>query len=197
MAFILVLVLLAALCVSGVAILMFRPAQPLSQTDLQPRFPIARPFEVLISCEVYKQHGWTWYGGDAPIRALFAGCKPQGDFYLVGTPSTPEEACAARNQPEVAFLLTGSGDVTNVALTRSSGSSSVDQKVLQLVRDSRNPATKCGECAVFAKVPVSLNCRQILNITSLSTIPAPLPAWSSTSDAPTATGPDTAARSLQ
>ena len=89
MALILVLVLLAALCVSGVAILlMFRPAEHLSQTDLQPRFPIERPFEVLISCEVHKQHGWTWYGGDAPIRALFAGCKPQGDFYLVGTPST-------------------------------------------------------------------------------------------------------------
>ena len=153
------LLLLAALCAFGAAVLLLPPAKHLSQTDLQPRLPIERPFEVLISCEVHKQYGWTLYGGDAPILALFAGCKPRGNFYLVGAPSTPEEACAARNQPEVAFLLTGSGDVTNVALTRSSGSSSVDQKVLQLVRDSRYPATKCGECAVFAKVPVSLNCR--------------------------------------
>jgi hypothetical protein len=158
-ALILVLVLLAALCVLGSAVLMFRPAEHLSKTDLQPRFPIERPFEVLISCEVHKQYGWTWYGGDAPIRALFAGCKPQGSFYIVGAPSTSEEACAARNQPEVAFLLTESGDVKNVALTRGSGSSSIDQKVLQMVRGSRYPATKCGECAVFAEVPVNLKCR--------------------------------------
>jgi len=35
----------------------------------------------------------------------------------------------------------------------------VDQKVLQMVRDSRYPSTNCGVCAVFAEVPVSLKGR--------------------------------------
>ncbi|SRR6266581_1504553 len=80
-------------------------------------------------------------------------------FYLVASPSTPHEACDTRNQPEVAFLLTESGEVENVALTRGSGNPSVDQKVLQMVRDSRYPSTNCGVCAVFAEVSVSLKGR--------------------------------------
>jgi len=159
MGLILVLLLLAALCAFGAAALLFLPAKRLSQTDLQPRLPVERPFEVLISCKVHRQYGWTLYGGDAPIRALFAGCKPQGNFYIVAAPSTPEEACETRNQPEVTFQLTESGEVQNVALTRGSGNPSVDRKILQMIRDSRYPATNCGACAVFAKVPVSLNCR--------------------------------------
>ena len=148
-----------ALCALAAALFLFRPTERLSETDLQPRLPIERPFDVLISCDVHKESGWALYGGDAPIRALFAGCKPQGNFYLVASPSTPHEACDTRNQPEVAFLLTESGEVKNVALTRGSGNPSVDQKVLQMVRDSRYPSTNCGACAVFAKVPVSLKCR--------------------------------------
>jgi TonB family protein len=153
------LLVLAALCAFGAAVLLLPPAKRLNQTDLQPRVPIERPFEVLISCEVHKQTGEAVYGDDAPVFALFAGCKPQGNFYLVAAPSTPAEACATRNRPEVAFQLTKSGEVQNVALTRGSGNPSVDRKVLQMVRDSRYPATNCGACAVFARVPVSLNCR--------------------------------------
>jgi hypothetical protein len=159
MGLILALLVLAALCAFGAAVLLFPPAKRLSQTDLQPRLPIERPFEVLISCEVHKQTGEAVYGDDAPVFALFAGCKPKGNFYLVAAPSTPAESCATRNQPEVAFHLTKSGDVQNVALTRGSSNLSVDGKVLQMVRDSRYPATNCGACTVFARVPVSLNCR--------------------------------------
>src|SRR2546428_9995770 len=71
-------------------------------------------------------------------------------FYLVASPSTPHEACDTRTE---------SGEVENVALTRGSGNPSVDQKVLQMVRDSRYPSTNCGVCAVFAEVSVSLKGR--------------------------------------
>ena len=132
----------------------------LSQADLQPRLPIERPFEVLISCESHnQQNGWTWYGGDAPIGALFAECRPTGNFYLVAPPSTQQEACETRNRPEVAFDLTELGEVKNVVLTRGSGKPSVDRKVLKMVRDSRYPATNCGACSVFAELPVNLKCR--------------------------------------
>ena len=115
MGLILVLVLLAALCAFGAAVVLFPHTEGLSQADLQPRFPIERHFEVLISCESHKlQYGWTRYGGDAPIWALFAGCKPTGNFYLVAPPSTQQEACETRNHPEVAFELTELGDVKNV-----------------------------------------------------------------------------------
>jgi outer membrane biosynthesis protein TonB len=93
------------------------------------------------------------------VFELFAGCKPQGNFYLVAAPSAPAESCATRNQPEVAFWLTKSGEVRNIALTRGSGSPSVDRKELQRLRDSRYSATNCGACFVFARVPVSLKCR--------------------------------------
>jgi hypothetical protein len=160
MGLILVLVLLVALCAFGAAIVLFPYPGRLSHADLQPRSPIEPPFEVMISCESNKQqYGWTWYGGDAPIRALFARCKPTGNFYLVAPPSTQHEACETRNRPEVAFELTELGEVKNVLLTRGSGSQSVNRTVLNMVRDSRYPATDCGACAVFAELPVNLKCR--------------------------------------
>jgi hypothetical protein len=158
--FILVLVLLSALCALRAAVMLFPPTERLNQTDLQPRLPIERPFEVLISCKSQKQqYGWTWYGGDAPVRALFAGCRPTGNFYLVAPPPTQQEACETRSRPEVAFDLTELGEMKNVMLTRGSGNPFVDREVLKMVRDSRYPATNCGACAVFAELPVNLNCR--------------------------------------
>lgn len=157
-----VFLLVAVLGTLGSAALLvsrFPLMEHLTRADLRPRLPIEQPFHVLISCELRKQSGEAVYGGDAPVFALFAGCKPQGNFYLVAAPSTSEEACDTRNEPEVAFQLTGSGEVKNVALTRGSGSSSVDRKVLQMVRDSHYPITNCGACDIFARVPVSLTCR--------------------------------------
>jgi hypothetical protein len=61
------------------------------RADLRPRLPVEQPFHVLISCEVHKRSGEAVYGGSAPVFALFAGCKPQGNFYLVAAPSTSEE----------------------------------------------------------------------------------------------------------
>ncbi len=151
--------LLAALAVLAAARGLLFPTAELSQSDLQLHAPIERPFELIIGCDVHKESGWALYGGDAPIGAFFVGCKPQGNFYnLVLAPSTPEEACESKTQPEVAFLLTASGDVKNVALTRSSGSASVDRRVLETVRDSRYPPTNCGACTVVARVPVDLKC---------------------------------------
>ena len=150
---------LATLGTAALRVSLFPPMEPLTRADLRPRLPIEQPFHVLISCEVHKQSGEAVYGGDAPVFALFAGCKPQGNFYLVAAPSTSEEACDTRNELEVAFHLTESGEVKNIALTRGSGNSSVDRKVLQRVRDSHYPATKCGACTIFARVPVNLNCR--------------------------------------
>jgi TonB family protein len=150
---------LGALGTAALRVSLFRPAEHLTRADLQPRSPIEQPFQVWISCEVHERSGEAAYGGDAPVFALFAGCKPQGSFYVVAAPSTPEKACDTRNQSEVAFLLTESGEVKNVVLSRSSGNSSVDRKALQMVRDSRYPVTNCGACSMFARVPVSLKCR--------------------------------------
>lgn len=154
----LLVAVLGALGTAALRVSLFPPAEHLNRADLQPRSPIKQPFHVLISCEVHEQSGEAVYGDDAPVFALFAGCKPQGNFYLVAAPSKSEEPCDTRDQPEVAFQLTESGEVKNVALTRSSGNSSVDRKVLQMVRDSHYPVTNCGACAVFAKIPVNLKC---------------------------------------
>lgn len=155
----LLVAVLGALGSAALLVSLFPLMEHLTRADLRPRLPIEQPFQVLISCEVRKQSGEAVYGGDAPVFALLAGCKTQGNFYLVAAPSTSEEACDTRNEPEVAFQLTGSGEVKNVALTRGSGSSSVDRKVLQMVRDSHYAVTNCGACDIFARVPVSLTCR--------------------------------------
>jgi hypothetical protein len=86
--FFLLIALLGALGTAALVSL-FPATEHLSQADLQRHLPIKQPFHVLISCEVHKQSGQAVYGNDAPIFALFAGCKPQGNFYLVGAPSTP------------------------------------------------------------------------------------------------------------
>jgi hypothetical protein len=155
----LLVAVLGALGTAALRVSLLSPVEHLTRADLRPHLPIEQPFHVLISCEVHKQSGEAVYGVDAPVFALFAGCKPQGNFYLVAAPSTSKEACDTRNEPEVAFQLTESGEVKNVALTRGSGNSSVDRKVLQMVRDRYYPVTNCGACAIFARVPVNLNCR--------------------------------------
>jgi len=128
----------------------------LSPADLHARFPLESPFEVMISCEAHRLSGSVLYGDDAPTGALSTGCKPQGNFYIVGPQSTPEEVCKSKIEPEVGFKLTSSGEVINIALTRSSGSPTVDRKVLQMVREGHYPPTNCGACKVSARVPVNL-----------------------------------------
>jgi TonB family protein len=155
----LLVAVLGALGTAALRVSLFPLMEPLTRADLRPRLPIEQPFHVLISCEAHKQSGEAVYGSDAPVFALFAGCKPQGNFYLVAAPSTSEEACDTRNEPEVAFQLTESGQVKNIALTRGSGNSSVDRKVLQMVRDRHYPVTNCGACDIFARVTVSITCR--------------------------------------
>ncbi|MGH9516702.1 MAG: energy transducer TonB family protein [Terriglobales bacterium] len=127
----------------------FLNTEHLSQADLQRRLTTEPPFHVFITCEVHKQTGEAAYGNEAPVAALFAGCKPQGNFYLIAAPSTMEEACKTKNQPEVAFRLMESGEVKDVILTRASGDLSVDRTVLQMVRNRRYPANSCGVCSVL------------------------------------------------
>jgi TonB family protein len=146
-----------ALLIVALRLLLMSPKH-LGQTDLQSNFSIEAPFDVMISCDVHKQSGWTPYGGDAPITVLFTGCKPQGDFNIVAGQSSAEEARESKTRPELSFLLTASGEVKNVILTRSSGSQSVDRKVVQMVRERHYPPTNCGTCTVSARVPINLKC---------------------------------------
>jgi hypothetical protein len=107
------IVFLAVLC--AIALLaLIRPTEHLSQADLR-RLTVQQPFDVLITCKVHRQTGEAVYGEDAQVSALFAGCKPPGNFYIVAPPSTPEEACKTKNQPEVAFHLMESGEVKTLS----------------------------------------------------------------------------------
>ncbi len=153
------LVVLVALVTVG---MLLRPTASLSQNDLHFGGPVERPFDMMIRCDVQKESGSMFYGSDAPIGGYFVGCLPQGSFYSIEASSTEEEACESKLAPEIAFGLTASGEVRNATLIRSSGSRSVDQKILQVVRDGHYPPTDCGTCDVIARVPIDLKCSKRL-----------------------------------
>lgn len=115
-----------------------------------------QPDDVLVSCERRNESGNAVYGPlDAPTFGVFVGCSPDEDF-AYDVDSTPEEMSESERKPEVAFLLTDLGGLRDVVLTRSSGSGSLDRKVLKAISSRHYAPTKCGTCRVVAKVSVQL-----------------------------------------
>jgi hypothetical protein len=120
---------------------------------------------IWISCEKGTQFGWTSYpvGGVhpgktsnlAPEPAMFAHCRPDEDF-TYDVQSTESEITESKTRPEVSFVLTDAGLVRDAFICRSSGSKSLDQKVLAMVVSRKYEATGCGSCRVFVAPPVNL-----------------------------------------
>jgi len=69
---------------------------------------------------------------------------------------TREEILDSNRRPEIAFVLTDAGVAQNAVVTRSSGSKSLDLKVLSVVASRRYKATRCGPCRIFLAPPVNL-----------------------------------------
>ncbi len=125
--------------------------------------PPEAPATIMISCERGKKFGWTSYpdiqsntmSDLAPEPAIFARCRPDENF-TYDIQSTRAEIMDASRRPEIAFVLAEEGQVRFAVITRSSGSKSLDLKVLSLVADRHYKATPCGACRVFAAPPVDL-----------------------------------------
>lgn len=117
------------------------------------------PTTIMVSCDRGSRSGWTSYGAaDIPEGAIFVNCKPDEPFtYQVF--STEKEAAEARRRPEVTFVLAASGEVREALLTRSSGSSSLDAKAMDLVTTTHYKATPCGVCRVVTSIPVDMKKR--------------------------------------
>jgi hypothetical protein len=120
----------------------------------------------MISCERGEEFGSTSYpqGGVHPGRvtdllpepAIFARCRPDEDF-TYDVQSTKAEIMDSSRRPEIAFALSEAGKVRDAFITRSSGSKSLDLKVLSMVASRHYQATRCGSCRVFVAPPVNLN----------------------------------------
>ena len=134
--------------------------------------PPGAPATIMISCEKGEGFGWTMYpvltmeckgasceiigASDlAPEPALFAHCRPDEDF-TYDVRSTTEEVLNSIRPPEIAFVLTEAGRVQGALVTRSSGSKSLDLKVLRVVANRHYKATQCGRCQIFVAPPVNL-----------------------------------------
>jgi TonB family protein len=114
---------------------------------------------IMISCERGNRSGWAFCGGiDIPEGAIFVRCNPNEPF-TYDLSSTDTEVTESRRRPEIAFVLTGSGEVQGAIISRSSGSRSLDAKALAIVTNTRYKATGCGSCRVVAKVAVDLKKR--------------------------------------
>ncbi len=119
---------------------------------------------MMISCEKGGEFGWTSYPDGrmgrvsdlAPEPAIFARCRPDEDF-TYDVHSTQAEIIDGLRRPEIAFVLTGAGQVRDARVTRSSGSRSLDLKVLGMVANRHYKATRCGPCRVFVAPAVNLN----------------------------------------
>jgi TonB family protein len=121
---------------------------------------------IWISCERGNDFGPTTYplhspcsnceASDlAPEPAIFAHCRPEENFNYDVQSTKPEIAESIR-RPEVSFVLTDGGLVRDAFISRSSGSKSLDQKVLAIVVKRKYEATRCGSCRVFVAPPVNL-----------------------------------------
>jgi hypothetical protein len=134
--------------------------------------PPDAPATIVISCEKGERFGWTTYPilvmecqGEscemigrsdlAPEPALFAHCRPDEDF-TYDVQSTSAEVLDSVRRPEIAFVLTEAGLVQGALVTRSSGSKSLDLKVLHVVANRHYKATRCGRCQIFVAPPVNL-----------------------------------------
>lgn len=159
--------------VLGVALLLWLNPE----TSVLPQLPAASqtpdaPATIMISCEKGNISGLTLYprypeycteshctlieGSDvAPEPALFARCRPDEDF-TYDVQSTKGEILHSERRPEIAFVLTGAGQVRDAFISRSSGSKSLDLKVLRMVASREYRATECGSCRIFVAPPVNL-----------------------------------------
>lgn len=123
------------------------------------------PATIWISCAKGNEFGSTTYPHHrceacrlsdlAPEPAMFAHCQPDEDFNY-DVQSTELEVAESKRRAEVGFVLTEAGLVRNAFITRSSGSRSLDQKVLGIVSGRKYTATNCGSCIVFVAPPVNL-----------------------------------------
>jgi len=120
---------------------------------------------IWISCEKGTQFGLTSYPYEdidrgnlsdvLPEPALFARCRPDEDF-TYDVQSTKSEIAESRRRPEVSFVLTNAGLVRDAIISRTSGSKSLDQKVLAMIGSRKYEPTRCGTCRVFVSPPVNL-----------------------------------------
>jgi hypothetical protein len=123
------------------------------------------PATIWISCEKGNQFGWTDYpyGGmhagkmsDVfPEPAMFAHCRPNEDF-TYDVFSTKSEVAESSRRPEISFVLTDAGLVRDAFINRSSGSRSLDLKVLAVIVSRKYGPTGCGSCRIFDAPPVNL-----------------------------------------
>ena len=166
----LVLILVFAL---GVALLL----RLHTGTSVPPLFPVVSPTPdapatIMISCEKGNISGLTLYpryseycteshctvieGSDvAPEPALFARCRPDEDF-TYDVQSAKGDNLHSERRPEIGFVLTGTGQVRDAFISRSSGSKSLDLTVLRIVASRKYRATGCGSCRIFVAPPVNL-----------------------------------------
>ncbi|SRR5216684_559296 len=121
---------------------------------------------IWISCERGNEFGPTTYplhplcpncevSDLAPEPAIFAHCRPEENFNY-DVESTKSEIADSIRRPEVSFALTDAGLPQDAFINRSSGSKSLDQKVLAIVVNRKYKATRCGSCRVFVAPPVNL-----------------------------------------
>jgi len=130
------------------------------------------PTTIMIACEEGDISGLTLYprlsercteshctvieGTDvAPELALFTRCRPDEDFNY-DVQSTEGEILQSMRRPEIAFGLTAKGQVQDAYISRSSGSKSLDLKVLSMIAGRKYRATECGSCRIFVAPPVNL-----------------------------------------
>ena len=165
-------VVLILVLVFGVSLVLWShigtTAPPLPAGSLTPDAPTT----IMIACEKGDISGLTLYprlsercteshctvieGTDvAPEPALFTRCRPDEDFNY-DVQSTEGEILQSMRRPEIAFVLTAKGQVQDAYISRSSGSKSLDRKVLSMIAGRKYRATECGSCRIFVAPPVNL-----------------------------------------
>ena len=120
-----------------------------------PRVP-AQPVNVTLTCNRMPRTTMKQMSGDWVLSVSDGGCTFPSEG-PVSITATPNEMLNLNHRPQIALKIAPSGEVLNVSLIRTSGSTTLDQKAINEMRLHRYERNNCGTCRITTALNVEFD----------------------------------------
>jgi TonB family protein len=121
---------------------------------LHPPHPPSQPTSAILACTyTYKYELIPEIGGDWGVRTSDGGCSFSG-VLLSPVAATHAEILLVHRRPRISFRVAPNGRISNVTLTRGSGSPTLDQRAVSQVQGQRYRRHDCGICKVSTVIDI-------------------------------------------
>lgn len=133
----------------------------LTSSDLRarphPPRPPSQPTSAILACTyTYKSELISEIGGDWGVRTSDGGCSFSG-VLLSPVVATHAEILLVHRRPRISFQVAPNGRISNVTLTRGSGSSTLDHRAVSQAQGQRYGRHDCGICKVSTVIDIEYN----------------------------------------